>query len=155
MTTVSSAERHQKIELVALQSCNQAYCIDITFIREIRRWHTVTPLPNADPGTLGVMNLRGLVIPILDLSACLGMPPTTIGDRSVVVVLGLHDRILGVLVDVVSEILSIDKETIQPNPMRISEDTASPISGLVSVGDRMLKVLKVESLFGHQVEEIS
>lgn len=155
MTVVSRVEKHQKIELVALQSCNQAYCIDITFIREIRRWHTVTPLPNCDPGTLGVMNLRGLVIPILDLSACLGMPPTTIGDRSVVVVLGLDDRIVGVLVDIVSEILSIDKDAIQANPMRNSEDNVSSISGLVSIGDRMLKVLKVENLFDRHNEEVA
>ena len=85
MTEADTVEKPILIELVSLQSSNQGYCIEITSIREIRRWNSVTPLPNSDPATLGVMNLRGAVIPILDLASHLGMPKTEIGGRSVVV----------------------------------------------------------------------
>ncbi len=153
MTESNNPEKSRQIELVALQSSNQGYCIEITSIREIRRWSSVTALPNSDVATLGVMNLRGAVIPILDLAARLGMPKTDIGERSVVVVIALNARVIGLLVDEVSEILSIEEDSIQPNPTRNRDDGPDVIVGLVSVGDRMQKVLNVASLLDDISEE--
>ena len=153
MTEVDTTEKPKLIELVSLQSSNQGYCIEITSIREIRRWNSVTPLPNSDPATLGVMNLRGAVIPILDLAVRLGMPKTEIGERSVVVVIALEQRMIGLLVDVVSEILSIEEALIQPNPTQNRDEALNPIVGLLSVGNQMMKVLNVASLCEEQSEE--
>lgn len=153
MTESDTIEKPKQIELVSLQSSNQGYCIEITSIREIRRWNSVTPLPNSDPATLGVMNLRGAVIPILDLAARLGMAKTEIGERSVVVVIALEQRVIGLLVDVVSEILSIEEALIQPNPTQNRDEAVNPIVGLLSVGDQMMKVLDVASLCEGQSEE--
>ena len=153
MTEADTVEKPILIELVSLQSSNQGYCIEITSIREIRRGNSVTPLPNSDPATLGVMNLRGAVIPILDLAAHLGMPKTEIGGRSVVVVISLEQRMIGLLVDVVSEILSIERSSIQPNPTQNRDNATNPIVGLLSVGNQMLKVLNVASLFDERTEE--
>lgn len=146
-------EKAKLTEYVSLESCSQGYCIEITSIREIRRWSSVTALPNSDSAVLGVMNLRGAVIPILDLSAQLGVATTEIGERSVVVVITLGQRVIGLLVDVVSEILSIDADAIQPNPAKGREEGNDQIIGLVSVGDQMLKVLDVETLFSETAEE--
>lgn len=153
MTAADTTEKPKLIELVSLQSSNQGYCIEITSIREIRRWNSVTPLPNSDPAILGVMNLRGAVIPILDLAARLGMSKTEIGERSVVVVIALEQRVIGLLVDVVSEILSIEEALIKPNPTQNRDEAVNPIVGLLSVGDQMMKVLNVASLCEEQSEE--
>lgn len=153
MTEADTIEKPKLLELVSLQSGNQGYCIEITSIREIRRWNSVTQLPNSDAAILGVMNLRGAVIPILDLAARFGMPKTEIGERSVVVVIALEKRVIGLLVDVVSEILSIEEALIQPNPMQNHDEAENPIVGLLSVGDQMLKVLDVSSLYDEQSEE--
>ena len=153
MTEADTTEKPKLIELVSLQSSNQGYCIEITSIREIRRWNSVTPLPNSDPATLGVMNLRGAVIPILDLAARLGMSKTKIGERSVVVVIALEQRVIGLLVDAISEILSIEEALIQPNPTQNRDEAVNPIVGLLSVGDQMMKVLNVASLCEEQSEE--
>ena len=152
MTKADSIEKPKLIELVSLESCNQRYCIEITSIREIRRWKSVTPLPNSDPATLGVLNLRGAVIPILDLAARLGMSKTEIGERSVVVVIALEHRVIGLLVDVVSEILSIEEALIQPNPTQNRDEAVNPVVGLLSVDDQMMKVLNVASLCEVQLE---
>lgn len=153
MTETVSAEKTKLTEYVSLQSCSQGYCIEITSIREIRRWSSVTTLPNSDAAVLGVMNLRGAVIPIVDLSSQLGVATTEIGERSVVVVITHGQRVIGLLVDVVSEILSIDESEIQPNPSKGREDGQDQIIGLVSVGDEMLKVLNVDTLFATTAEE--
>lgn len=153
MTEVDSRENKNLTEFVSLQSSNQGYCIEITFIREIRRWNSVTPLPYSDPAILGVMNLRGAVIPIVDLAVQLGMPKTEVGERSVVIIISLEQRVMGLLVDVVTEILTVEESAIQPNPTRVRDEGANPIIGLLSVGDQMLKVLDVENLCDENAEE--
>lgn len=153
MTEIEGQSKTKKIEVVSLESSGQGYCIEITSIREIRRWNSITSLPNSDAATLGVMNLRGAVIPILDLAARLGMPKTEIGERSVVVIVAIGQRVIGLLVDVVSEILSIEETSVQPNPARTQDDSINPVTGLLSVEEKMLKVLNVSNLCGERAEE--
>ena len=139
-------------EFISLNSGGQGFCIEITSIREIRRWNAVTPLPNSPTSILGVMNLRGAVIPIVDLSARLGLNPTTINERSVVVVTAIGSRVMGLLVEAVSEILSIDGDAIQPNPTQGPDGSANQITGLLSIQDTMLRVLNLDGLFAGTAE---
>ena len=145
--------KDETIEFVSLTSGSQEYCIDIRKIREIRRWTSVTPLPRAEPSVLGVLNLRGAVIPIIDLASKLGLKDTEYTERSVVVVVAIGTRVIGLLVDAVSEILSVKGETIRPNPTMKKDGTVNHIIGLLSVEDSMLRVLDLDSLFASQTEE--
>lgn len=132
-------------EYVSLVASGQSYCIEITTVREIRRWSSVTAIPNTHDAVLGVMNLRGAVIPIIDLSAKLGFPPAEICPRSVVVVTAIEDRTIGVLVDAVSEIILVNSDAVEPNPNIGGDERVSGISGLVSINGEMLKILAPES----------
>ena len=134
------------IEFVSLVAGQQSYSIEITQVREIRRWAPVTPLPHSDPAVLGVMNLRGAVIPILDLSARLGLGAIEPSSRHVVVVVAVGDRTLGLLVDGVSEILTVKGEAIRETPNVQSGDGIRSIEGLLEVGDDMSRILDLSML---------
>lgn len=99
MSDEETNDRGNTTEFVSLSAGGQGFCVPITSIREIRRWSQVTALPFAEDSVLGVMNLRGAVIPIVDLAARLGLGTTEIGARNIVVVVAIGPRIMGMLVD--------------------------------------------------------
>jgi len=128
-------------EFVTFFVGGQSFSIDITDVREIRRWSPVTPLPHAPAEVLGVMNLRGSVIPIYDLAARFGLPPTTESTRNVIVV-AMHDsQVLGLLVEAVSEILSVARNQIQATPDERSDSARQSVTGVITVGEGMTRVI--------------
>lgn len=135
------------VEFVSLSAGGQAFCVDIAHVREIRRWREVTALPHADPTVLGVINLRGAVIPILDLSLCLGLGASPSHTRNVVIVASVNGRTFGILVSSVSEILSIRRDEVRENPTQMKENGPTYITGLLTVGEaEMLRVLDLTEL---------
>lgn len=92
------------------------------------------------------MNLRGAVIPIIDLAAQLGLTGTEISERSVVVVAAIGKKVMGLLVGTVSEILSVSHEAIRPNPTSGRDGSANQVVGLISVNETMLRLWDLESL---------
>ena len=129
------------VEFVTFFAGGQSFSIDITDVREIRRWSPVTPLPHAPAEVLGVMNLRGSVIPIYDLAARFGLPPTAESARNVIVV-AMHDsQVLGLLVEAVSEILSVPRHQIQETPDVRSDTARQSVTGVITVGDGMTRVI--------------
>lgn len=148
-----TTDRGNTIEFVSLSAGGQGFCVEITSIREIRRWSQVTALPFSEDSVLGVMNLRGAVIPIIDLASRLGLGTTEIGSRNIVVVVAIGKRIMGLLVDSVSEILSVESETIRPNPTLRRDGGSSHVTGLLPVDDIMLRVLDLDALFANGGEE--
>lgn len=153
MSDEANTERESVSEFVSLTAGGQGFCVPITLIREIRRWSQVTALPFAEESVLGVMNLRGAVIPIFDLAARLGLGITEIGNRNIVVVVAIGTKIMGLLVDSVSEILSVDSGSIRPNPTLRRDGGASHVTGLLPVDDIMLRVLDLDALFAREGEE--
>ncbi|WP_050927911.1 chemotaxis protein CheW [Aestuariivita boseongensis] len=145
----------QNIEFVSLIAGGQGFCIEITEIREIRRWSPVTPLPFSQPDVLGVMNLRGSVIPIIDLSAKLGLGAITPTARHVIIVVVLSDRTVGLLVDAVSEILTIQGENIRSAPNTGQTNDIRSIRGLVEVGDGMSRVIDLRILFNDSCDLVA
>lgn len=153
MSEANATDPGNTTEFVSLSAGGQGFCVTITSIREIRRWSQVTALPFAEEAVLGVMNLRGAVIPIIDLAARLGLGRTEIGARNIVVVVAIGRRIMGLLVDSVSEILSVDSQTIRPNPTLRRDGGNSHVTGLLPVDDIMLRVLDLDALFAREGEE--
>lgn len=129
------------VEFVTFFAGGQSFSIDITDVREIRRWSPVTPLPHAPTEVLGVMNLRGSVIPIYDLAASFGLPATPENARNVIVV-AMHDgQVLGLLVEAVSEILSVPRHQIQETPDVRSDTARQTVTGVITVGEGMTRVI--------------
>ncbi|MDJ0820454.1 MAG: chemotaxis protein CheW [Paracoccaceae bacterium] len=141
-----------QFEFITFSAGGQNFCLEITQIREIRRWTTVTALPHTPPDVLGVMNLRGAVIPIFDLSARFGLGKTTENERNVVIVAASGDTTIGLLVESVSEILSVDKDAIQETPDIKSDMTKLSILGVISVEDTMVRVVNLETVLATDLQ---
>lgn len=133
-------------EFITFSTGGQSFCLEITQIREIRRWTSVTALPHTPDDVLGVMNLRGAVIPIFDLASRFGLGATAGNERNVVIVAAVGGTTIGLLVESVSEILSVEKSSIQETPDIKSEATRNSILGMISVGDAMVRVVNLDAV---------
>jgi purine-binding chemotaxis protein CheW len=102
--------------LVTFQTDGRAFGIDVSAVREIRGWQQTTPLPNASDHILGVINLRGAIVPVIDLRQRLGLGPTEISRASVVIVTDIGDRLIGVLADSVSDIVDVSETELHAAP---------------------------------------
>jgi purine-binding chemotaxis protein CheW len=134
------------LEFVTLRAGGQSFCIEITQIREIRRWTPVTALPHAEDSVLGVMNLRGAVIPIIDLAARLGLGACEASPRHVIIVVAVGAMTVGLLVESVSEILTVEGKQICDAPTMGNREAPNSILGLISVDDGMSRILAPEIL---------
>lgn len=146
MSQAHNNAESQRRELTAFRIADQEYCVDIMSVREIRGWSPATALPHTPSYVLGVINLRGAVLPIMDLAARLGLPPTTPSLRSVIIVAQVGERIVGLLVDAVSDILSVDRAEIQPAPDIGCDQVRTFIRGLITMEGRMISEIALERL---------
>ena len=126
---------------------DRLFGVDIMSVDEIRQWTSATPLPHQPEWNRGVLNLRGAIVPVHDLRARLGGELTEPTPSHVVVIASIRGQSVGILVDAVSDILTIRAEQIHPLPPNVSEVDESTISGLVSTGDSMVALLDLNLLF--------
>ncbi len=133
---------------------NEEYGVDIMTVREIKGWTETTRLPNSQEFMRGVMNLRGLIIPIFDLRARFHMGITDATAKHVVIILAIGERNIGILVDTVSDILDASAEQIKTAPEGDTQIDSDYISGLISLEERMVVLLDVEHLFdAHHIDK--
>ena len=149
MKTISEGNR----ELIAFRIGEQEFCVNIMAVREIRGWTPATPLPHAPPHVLGVINLRGAVLPIVDLSARLGMNPSQPTVRHVIIVTQAKTQVVGLLVEAVSDILTITEDNIQPVPEVSSDLEKQYARGILAIDKRMICMIELDALFPEQESE--
>ena len=133
-------------ELVAFKTASQDFCIDMLAVREIRGWSKPALLPHAPEYVEGVINLRGSVVPIVDLACRLGLEKTEEKSRNVVIVTALQGKIVGLLVEAVTDILSVLKSEIKQPPDISKDDIRTVVRGLVLRDDRLLRLLETSSI---------
>ncbi len=133
-------------ELVAFKTASQDFCIDILAVREIRGWSKPALLPHAPEYVESVINLRGSVVPIVDLACRLGLEKTEEKSRNVVIVTALQGKIVGLLVEAVTDILSVLKSEIKQPPDINKDDIRTVVRGLVLRDDRLLRLLETSSI---------
>jgi purine-binding chemotaxis protein CheW len=131
-------------ELIAFRIGRQEFCVDIMSVREIRGWTPATPLPRAPGFMKGVINLRGAVLPIVDLGARLGLQTSEPTARHVIMVAHIGGRTVGLLVDAVSDIIQLTDEAIQPTPDVASDQVRTFVKGIFAVDGRMVSLLELE-----------
>lgn len=124
-----------------------SYGIEITKVREIKGWSEPVSLPHASHAMRGVLNLRGVIVPIYDLRAHFGRGMTVAREEHVIIIIMLGDRLIGVLVDAVSDILTLEPHEILPVPTMGLGAEAEILSGLVSRDEHLVALLKLEALF--------
>jgi len=125
----------------------EEYGIDILKVQEIRSYEPPTRIANAPDFIKGVVNLRGVIVPIVDLRLKLGCPAADYNSFTVVIVLNVRNRVVGAVVDSVSDVLELNRDAIRPAPELSSAavDT-SFITGIGAVNDRMLILMDIEGL---------
>lgn len=129
---------------------HEEYGVDILSVQEIRSWEPVSRVPNVPSYEKGVVNLRGAIVPIIDLRERFGLEHSGYTPLTVVVVLqtriGLKNRVMGVVVDAVSDVIDIDKTAIRSVPDFGAKVNTEFIKGLASVDGRMVMLLDVNKL---------
>lgn len=135
------------IQFIAFKIGNEEYGVDIMAVREIKGWIPATRLPNAPHYVRGVINLRGLMVPIFDLRARFGGGETEITRTHVVIIVKVEERVFGVLVDGVSDILTITEDQIKPAPEMDRAVDSGYLRGLVTINERMVALLVLDRLF--------
>ena len=131
-------------ELISFRIGAQEFCVNIMEVREIRGWTPATALPQAPPFVRGVINLRGAVLPIVDLGARLGLGAADPTARHVIIVAQVQNQVVGLLVDAVSDILTVTDEEIQPTPDVASEMVRTFVRGLLAIDGRMVSFISLD-----------
>jgi purine-binding chemotaxis protein CheW len=133
---------------------DEEYGVDILAVKEIRNWDSATPIPKAPDHVRGVINLRGTIIPIIDLRQCFGMKAIEYGPLTVVLVLQVETerghRELGIVVDAVSDVYALDQNEIKPAPDMGEKLNTSFIKGLASIEEKMVILLNIERLLSQE-----
>lgn len=131
-------------ELISFRIGAQEFCVDIMEVREIRGWTPATALPQAPAFVRGVINLRGAVLPIVDLGARLGLGAADPTARHVIIVAQVQKQVVGLLVDAVSDILTVSDDMIQPTPDVASEMVRNFVRGLLAIDGRMVSFISLD-----------
>lgn len=143
---VLAAAEADNREFLVFSLGDEEYAIDILKVQEIRGYENVTRIANAPDFIKGVTNLRGVIVPIVDLRIKFHLDSVEYGGQTVVIVVNVGDRIVGIVVDGVSDVMTLTPEQIKPAPefgVTLSSDF---LSGLGSLEDRMLVLVDIDKL---------
>jgi len=146
VTEINEAENQYLTFMLA----GEEYGVDILTVQELRGWEKTTPIPNSPSYVRGVINLRGIVVPIVDLRARFELEHIDYGPTTVVVIVkvknGEHERILGVVVDAVSEVYNISENDLQPPPDMQGSISIDYVKGLATLENKMVILLDINKL---------
>jgi purine-binding chemotaxis protein CheW len=134
-------DRASRREMISFRTGAQEFCVDIQNVREIRGYTAATPMPHAPEFVRGVINLRGTVMPVLDLGARFGFGVTQPTERHVIIVAQIGDQQVGLLVDAVCETLNVAEGDIQAAPDIAGEESTRVFKGFLPMSDRMVTLV--------------
>ncbi len=129
---------------------DEEYGIDILKVQEIRGYDQVTRIANTPEFIKGVTNLRGVIVPIIDLRVKFAQQDVEYNDNTVVIVLNLEHRVVGIVVDGVSDVLSLTQDQIRPAPEFAVTMSTEYLTGLGALGERMLILVDIEKLLSSE-----
>jgi purine-binding chemotaxis protein CheW len=133
-------------ELIIVEIAGQRFAIDIMSVREIRGWSASTRLPQSPSHVLGMINLRGQVLPVVDFSSRLGMGQSEPNTASVVIVTEIGDRLVGLMVDAVCDILTLGEGMLQPAPDVGAPRVREFVRGVITTNDGIVTLLSLDSV---------
>jgi purine-binding chemotaxis protein CheW len=134
-------------QFISFRVGTEDYAIDILAVREIKGWTRTTVLPNQPDYVRGVLNLRGAIVPVFDLRCRFGRGTTEATSKHVVIIVSVADRLAGLLVDQVSDILSVAPDAIGPVPELEAGRSQTWLSGIITVNETMVVLLSLDTLF--------
>lgn len=144
----------QMLQFLTFTLGKEEYGVDIMRVREVKGWTNTTRLPNMPSYIRGVLNLRGMILPIFDLRTRFGGKLTDATEKHVVVIIAVAERIIGVLADSVSDIITVKGNDIKPAPSIDNDLKSQFVNGLIALEDRMVVLLDMEKLIDENLVEM-
>ncbi|HXZ49404.1 MAG TPA: chemotaxis protein CheW [Usitatibacter sp.] len=142
----AAAAREQTREVLVFVLGKEEYGVDILKVQEIRGYDKVTPIPSAPDYLKGVVNLRGIIVPVIDMRVKFRLAEVRYDSFTVVVILRIAGRVIGLVVDGVSDVVHFPESAVKPAPQLGSVVDGSFIAGLATQGERMVLLLDIEKL---------
>ncbi|EYC52704.1 chemotaxis protein CheW [Hylemonella gracilis str. Niagara R] len=136
-------------EFLAFKLGDEEYGVDILRVQEIRSYEQPTHMVNTPDHILGVVNLRGVIVPIIDMRIQFGLREVKYNDFTVVIVLNIGEKVVGMVVDAVSDVITLTPEQLRPAPDIAGTIDSSAVLALGTVNDRMLILLDIEKVMGN------
>ncbi|MGA2342628.1 MAG: chemotaxis protein CheW [Steroidobacteraceae bacterium] len=158
-TNADKAAADASEQYLTFMLAGEEYGVDILRVQEIKGWDRVTRIPHTPDYILGVINLRGAVVPILDLRRRFGLETIEFGATTVVIVVRVMsaggERTVGVVVDAVSEVYNVDPAETQPPPEVCGNVDTVFVKALATIEEKMLILLDIDRLIGNSVDQVS
>lgn len=139
-------EDHEQLQLVTFQVADEEFAVSILQVQEINRMLPITRVPHSPPCVEGVINLRGHIIPVIDLRKRFGLDVIERGSQSRIIVVEVDTRVIGFVVDQVREVLRIQDTIVEPPPSITSQVDVAYIEGVAKLEDRLLILLNLSQL---------
>jgi purine-binding chemotaxis protein CheW len=146
MAHAPAAAREATREVLVFVLGKEEYGVDILKVQEIRGYEKVTPIPSAPAYLKGVVNLRGVIVPLVDMRVKFGLETAVYDATTVVVILRVAGRVIGLVVDGVSDVVQLKPSEVRPAPSFGSVIDTSYLAGLAAQGERMVLLLDIEKL---------
>ncbi|MBI4686528.1 MAG: chemotaxis protein CheW [Nitrospirae bacterium] len=137
------------LQLVTMRIGNEEYAVDIIRVQEINRMRDITRVPNSPPYVEGVINLRGKVIPVVNLRKKFSLPEVQSDGRSRIIIMDIKGITMGVIVDSVSEVLRVSPDTVESAPPMASDISADFFKGIAKLEDRLIILIDIDRLLGN------
>ena len=154
MVDEKKSELTELLQLVSFKIGEEEFGVDILKVQEINRMLQITKVPNAPSFVKGVVNLRGRIIPVVDLRSRLGMPSIEFNSKTRIVVVELENRTVGFIVDEVSEVLRIPRNITEAPPAMVANVEADYITAVGKLEDRLLILLDLDKIFNFEEEKL-
>lgn len=155
-TEISNADLEgSALQLVSFAIGNEQYGVNIMAVREIKGWTDITPLPGQAQYVRGVLNLRGSIVPIMDLRCRFGQGQTQATPLHIVIIVQIGEKPMGLLADRVLDIVSLEPSDIRPIPKVSESQGLDHLSGLAAIESGMVALIDLESLQGSDPVELS
>jgi purine-binding chemotaxis protein CheW len=142
-----------RVEFISFSIRDEQYGVDIMAVREIKGWSEITHLPKQPDYVRGVLNLRGVMVPIIDLRCRFGQGMTEATPLHVAIVVQVGSRLIGLLADRVLDILSFEASQVQPVPQIAQSARVDFLSGLITIDGTMIALVDLPNLLAEQTVE--
>lgn len=149
-TSHTTTDNQDQLQLVTFEVGEEEYAIDILAVREINRMMEITRVPQSPPCVEGVINLRGRIIPVIDLRKRFVLESIARGGDSRIIVVEVAGRTLGFTVDRVNEVLRVNSSIVEPAPPMATSVDSHYVRGVGKLADRLLILLDLDALFSSQ-----
>lgn len=147
----SEANQSNQLQLVTFELAGEEFAVDILAVHEIKRMMELTRVPQSPPDVDGVINLRGKIIPVVDLRRKFGFPVQERTSHNRIIVVEVEKRVLGFIVDRVNQPLYLDRSRVEPAPAMVCSIESDFIAGVGKLEDRLIILLDIQRLFRDSV----